>query len=221
MTDDAEAVRDLAVRELGLPETWTEPSGYHSSLALCAIDAVFSLRANYAGVVNVLDRYRALRRSQGADPYQDSGLDLLGVVDMAGGPDAAAETIFTRNVAPGTKVLKVVALQRAVAALKGVGVTTAADLRDASPATLSAACTAWLATPGLGEVSWDYLLMLVGQDGVKADTMLRRFVTRAVGATQQVTVERARAAVREAANLLGVSQNVLDHRIWRFESGRG
>jgi hypothetical protein len=221
MSDDAQAVRDLAAKELGLPQTWAEPSGYRSSLALCAIDAVYSLRAKYAGVVNVLDRYRTLRRSQGADPYKDAGPDLLAVIDGAGGPDAASETIFNRNVAPGTEVLKVAALARAVAALQAVGITTAADLREATPVTLVAARTAWTGTRGLGPVSWDYLLMLTGQDGVKADTMLRRFVTRAVGASKQVSVDRARAAVREAADLLGVSPTVLDHRIWRRESGRG
>jgi hypothetical protein len=221
MSENAQAVLDLVEQELGLVETWTEPSGYRSSLAMCVIDAVFGLRSTYSAVVNVLDRYRALRRSQGADPYQDSGPDLLAVIDGAGGPQAAAETIFNNNVAPGTDVLKSVALTRGVEALKGVGVTTAADLRDASPVTLAAARTAWTRTYGLGPVSWDYLLMLAGQDGVKADTMVRRFVTRAVGASQQVSVERARAAVREAAERLGVQQSVLDHRIWRSESGRG
>jgi len=220
MNDDAVAVRTLALDTLGLPETWVEPQGYRDSLALSAIDAVFSLRAHYSGVVNILDRYRALRRSEGADPYQDSGRDLIAVIEKAGGPEAAAASIFNDAKAPGTKVLKAVALLNGVSALERVGVTTAGDLREGTPSTQSAARTAWVAVHGLGITSWDYLEMNVGLQGVKADTMVRRFVTRASGARQTVSVDRARAAVKAAADLIGVSHKRLDHAIWRTESGR-
>ena len=222
VTDDAAAVRDLALDTLGLPETWVEPKGYRDSLAMSAIDAVYSLRAHYTGVVNVLDRYRALRRSEGADPYQDSGPDLLAVIEQAGGPESAASSIFNDAKAPGTKpaVLKSVALVNAVDALRRVGVTTSAELRDATPARRSAAKTAWLSVTGVGPVSWDYLEMNVGVQGVKADTMVIRFVTRAVNAPKPITVGRARTAVKDAADLIGVSYKALDHRIWKAESGR-
>ncbi|MGO1241070.1 MAG: hypothetical protein ACTMHU_06505, partial [Cellulosimicrobium funkei] len=165
MTDDATAVRDLALSTLGLPETWEEPQGYPDSLALSAIDAVYSLRAHYSGVVNVLDRYRALRRAQGADPYQDSGPALLAVIDGAGGPVAASTTLFNEAKAPGVTppLLKSVVLAHAVAALHRVGIATAADLRDATPSRLAAGRTAWLAVAGVGPVAWDYLQMNVGR----------------------------------------------------------
>ena len=222
MTDDATAVRDLALSTLGLPETWEEPQGYPDSLALSAIDAVYSLRAHYSGVVNVLDRYRALRRAQGADPYQDSGPALLAVIDGAGGPVAASTTLFNEAKAPGVTppLLKSVVLAHAVAALHRVGIATAADLRDATPSRLAAGRTAWLAVAGVGPVAWDYLQMNVGRQSVKADTMVCRFVTRAVGAPTTVSVVRAKAAVQQAADLVGVPYRALDHRIWRAESGR-
>ncbi|MFB7797254.1 hypothetical protein [Isoptericola sp. NPDC056134] len=221
VTDDAAAVRDLALETLGLPETWVEPKGYRDSLAMSAIDAVYSLRAHYTGVVNVLDRYRAVRRSKGADPYQDSGPDLLAVVKSAGGDIAAATTLFDNHACcPGTTVLKSVGLANGVAALERVGVTTAAHLREGSPSTQAAAKTAWLSVHGLGITSWDYLEMNVGLQGVKADTMVRRFVTRAVGAQKPVSIDTARAAVKGAADLIGVSFKRLDHAIWRAQSGR-
>jgi hypothetical protein len=40
---------------------------------------------------------------------------------------------------------------------------------------------AYCGTLGLGPVTWDYFLMLVGHDGVKADTLVTRFVTEALG----------------------------------------
>jgi hypothetical protein len=62
--------------------------------------------------------------------------------------------------------------------------------------------------------------MYVGTQGMRAGTMVRRFVTRAIGAGVQVSDFRARAAVKDAAATMGVSEHVLDHRIWRYESGR-
>ncbi|MFE6970140.1 hypothetical protein [Isoptericola sp. NPDC057653] len=221
VTDDATAVRDQALATLGLPETWAEPSGYPRSLALSAIDAVYSLRARYAGVVKVLDKYRSLRRSQGADPYQDSGRDLLSAVDGAGGPEAAAAVLFNNAKAPGVRppLLRSVALADAVAALGRVGVDTAADLRDASPSTLAAARTTWVSARGNGPLSWEYLQMNVGVRGA-GDTTVLRWVTRAVGAARPVSTGRAEAAVLGAADLLDVSHRALHHRIWWVESGR-
>ncbi len=84
----------------------------------------------------------------------------------------------------------------------------------------AAAKTAWLSVHGLGITSWDYLEMNVGLQGVKADTMVRRYVARAVGASKMVSVDRARAAVKGAADLIDVSYKRLDHAIWREESGQ-
>jgi len=221
VTDDAAAVRDQALAALGLPQAWAEPGGYPHSLALSAIDAVYSLRARQAAVVTVLDTYRSLRRSQGADPYQDSGADLLAAVDGAGGPEAAAAVLFNNAKAPGVRppLLRSVALAAAVAALGRVGVDTAADLRDASPSTLAAARTTWVSVRGNGPLSWEYLQMNVGVQGAGDATVLR-WVTRAVGASRPVSTGRANAAVQGAADVLEVPRHALHHRIWWVESGR-
>lgn len=215
---DGRAVAEVATELLGAKEDWVEPSGYADSLALCALDSVFSLRARYAAVEGVLRRYRAYRRSYGADPEADGGPELLTAIARCGGPEEAAEKLFgNRSKAPGTDVLKAVAVEQGTRALVELGVRTAADLRIANPARRAEARRAWTGVKGLGPISWDYLLMLVGEDGVKADTMVRRFVARATG-QREVAAVRARAAVGEAARLLKVSSKALDHAIWRYES---
>ncbi len=65
---------------------------------------------------------------------------------------------------------------------------------------------------------WAYLLMLVGQPGVKADTWICRFVAEAVG--RPVDAGTAERLVREAADRLGVPSSQLDHAIWRYRRGQ-
>lgn len=61
--------------------------------------------------------------------------------------------------------------------------------------------------------------MLLGHPGVKADTMITRFVTAALD-VPHVDAGRAHSAVSEAAFLLQVQPRDLDHAIWREQSGR-
>lgn len=168
----------------------------------------------------VLAAYRSHRSAANADPANDSLADLIETIGEVGGPVPAADELFkNRNKSPGTGRLKTEALDEAARRLVGVDVTTVADLLSAVAVAADAprVRTAWVGTKGLGSVSWDYLLMLAGQDGVKPDTMVRRFVTAAVGIPEAST-ERATLAVRAAADGLGVSAKALDHAIWRYES---
>lgn len=65
---DVEAVGKFVRETLGIVSMWDEPLGYPESLALCAIDAVYSLRSRYTATIRVLNRYRTYRRQQGGDP---------------------------------------------------------------------------------------------------------------------------------------------------------
>ncbi|GAB2472030.1 hypothetical protein [Xylanimonas ulmi] len=215
MTDASDAldVERAATQLLGATAGWQEPAGYPDSLALCAIDSVYSLQSPYSATVRVLDRYRVARRRQGGDPERDGASELLAAVDDAGGPAVAAEVLFgNRGKAPGTRSarLKSEALAEAVGRLREIGIETAEALSGADEA---AARRAWCVR-GLGAVSWDYVLMLAGVQGVKADTMVRRFVTAAVGASVLVSKERAESAVKAAASRLGATERALDHAIW-------
>ena len=79
----------------------------------------------------------------------------------------------------------------------------------------------WIAVTGQRSgLSWDYLLMLAGGEGVKADRMVRRFVADALGRTaNEVSQDQAHALVIEAAGRLGVGVSQLDFAMWLYQSG--
>lgn len=224
MSADGHAVAEQVRRTLPPPESWTNPTGYRGSLALCVIDSVFSLRAAYSSTVAVVNRYRAARQQAGADPEIDGLGELVAAIDSVGGPrTAAGPALFdNRGYAPGTArrgtegVLKSEAIYSAATAMRHAGIDSTEDLREQ----LSSGRAAWLGVRGLGWVSWDYLLMLTGADGVKADTMVQRFVATSVGAPA-VSGERAKVAVIDAAALLEVDARVLDHAIWLHQRKQG
>jgi len=111
-------------------------------------------------------------------------------------------------------------MRRAAEALLAINVDSTQDLRKAAEDadTLEAVHEAWTGVHGLGKASWDYLLMLAGPDGSKADTLLLRFTTRALALPRTVPPTRAQAALKCSANTLGVTQKRLDHAIWLYES---
>jgi len=197
--------------------------GYRDSLALCAIDSVYSLAARYGSAQNARDRYMSTRRDAGAQPGVDSLRDLVSAIDEAGGPAVAAESLFSnRQVAPGTRRRKAEALYGAAHRLmrSDIGVVTAANLRAraAEAGELDMVRRAWVAEPGLGYASWRYLLMLAGVPGVKIDRMITRYVGATIGSSRsKVLIEEAFAA---AAESLAVGVHELDNAIWQKESGR-
>jgi len=217
---DVQSVATAISRLIGDVSAAEAPRGYSDSLALCLIDSVHSLRVRYATVEQVLQRYRAVRTQSGASAETDGTEELLATFRLVGGGEAWAVRIGTRHTAPGTTVLKAEALRRGAEAMHRVGVHDIVELRSAAidEARHAEVRAAWLGVRGLGRVSWDYVLLLSGDDRqVKADTMVRRFVARAVG-DRAVSVHRARQAVQGAAEVLGLAPRTLDHVIWRYES---
>lgn len=71
---------------------------------------------------------------------------------------------------------------------------------------------------GLGDVTWEYFLMLLGKPGVKADVWIVRFVSKAVGRT--TSSPETRDLVKAAAAELGTDPTALDHAIWSHQRGR-
>jgi hypothetical protein len=71
---------------------------------------------------------------------------------------------------------------------------------------------------GLTEVTWAYVLILVGLPNVEADVMVRRFV--AAGTGREVSAKDARALVTAASVALGVDRTSLDHAIWSWQRTR-
>ena len=104
-------------------------------------------------------------------------------------------------------------------ALAAAGIATPADVFASPPDRLDHLRESWTVVTGQASgITWDYFLMLCGLPGVKADRMLQRFVSRALG--REVTADRAGALVLAAAEGLGVASPQLDYRLWRQESTR-
>lgn len=53
VASDISAVERLVREMLGDSSSWAEPAGYPDSLALCAIDSVYSLQSHYSATVRV------------------------------------------------------------------------------------------------------------------------------------------------------------------------
>lgn len=206
---------------LGPADTWTPPEGYPDGLGLCIIDAVWSMGVRYGGVRRVVRRYRALRAEEGADPDVDGAQDLVVAIERTGGPDCFSAVMDNRHrTSTRNGILKAEAVLLCARALVAAGVESAVDLRGAVEPMTSAAERAWRAVPGQGSgISWRYVRLLAGVQEVKPDRMITRFVARAIGRTPTPT--EAAALVTAVAAGLNVDLRGLDHRIWRFQSGRG
>jgi len=195
--------------------------GYPDSLALCAIDSVYSLRAHYSGVQRAVASYRASRAADGANAACDSLSDLVDAIARAGGAEAAARNLFDNvQFAPGTRRRKAEALYGVSRRLAAAGISEASALRDAAgdPAYLRTIKAVWLREPGLGYASWRYVGMLAGVTGVKVDRMVIRYVQGAIG--EDAGKYRIEQAVEGVAGLNGIPTHELDNAIWRLQSGR-
>lgn len=210
-----DAVRD----QLGDPSSWGAPVEMRDSLALCALNSAYTLRANSTSVRNVLRRYRAHRTAAGADPEKDSGPDLRAAMDVAGGPESFARDVLgNMTPLPGTSRLRTVGIYEALGQLQGLCITTAEQLRARFGET--DVRRAWTSVNGLGPQSWNYLLMNAGEGSLtKPDVMVRRFLSNAVG--EKVEASRAEQLVTDAARELGVEARDLDRAIWLHESPSG
>lgn len=214
--DDIAAVVHRCRTVLGDPASWEAPAGYPDSLALCTLDAIWSIGIRYSTVMGVVGRYRDA--VEGADTH---GLeDLLRAIDEAGGTEAWRRQIGTRHrTSPRGGISKADAVAQAAAALVALDLISTQDLRQATPERLDDAERAWRAVRGQRSgVSWHYLLLLAGFDDVKADRMVIAFLRRAVPSVPDPPA--ARALVLAAAAEMQVSPRTLDHRIWRHQSGR-
>lgn len=194
--------------EQRLPTTWTQwPGGYPAQVELALVDAVLSIRSRYGtpttGVRKRVGLYRQHRAVEAPDD-----LSVLAAFE----PEHLADVLQSRQRTGGS--LKASAIVGAAGALVAVGVRTSAHV-DADSTEQKAA---YVGVDGLGPVTWQYLLMLIGKPGVKADRWICRFVGDALG--RPVGSAEAFALVHEAAASRKVSPTDLDHAIWSYMSRR-
>jgi len=211
--------------DLGDPSAWGLPVEFRNSLALCALNSAYSLRATSASAKHVLARYRSARPT--ADT--DSGPDLLRTMDDAGGPsDFAREVLCNDTKLPGTLRLRTEGIYEGLTRLASLGkpVTSAEHLRAAAAEGSTSAEEAWCSVIGFGPLSWSYLLMNAGVGSeTKPDVMVQRYLGRAIGGDRKLAPSQARQLLELAAVELDVEPRALDRAIWLHESpsseGRG
>lgn len=219
--DDLAAVVARCHEVLGDPAEWTTPDGYPNSLALCVMDSVWSIGIHYSSVRKVVARYCASREAQGANANNDGLRELTAHIEAAGGVDAWRSAVGTRHLTSSRGgIFKTNAVEQVSEAMLAHGLNSTADVRGAHPDALDAAETAWKQVRGQRSgISWRYMLMLTGAPEVKPDRMICRFLERGIG--HYPSMGEAVALVTAAAVGLDVPIRTLDHRIWRFQSGRG
>jgi hypothetical protein len=186
-------------------------------LALCVIDAIYSISANYRTVLNVLNRYRKLRTEQGGDADQDSIDDLLRTFDGVD-PESWAGLVKNRQrTSTRSGILKSEAVFQQVHILRSHGIFTTPDVHIAVLGEHLADIEAdWKAVPGQ-KVTWGYLFILARphppEDGNNASggpsgltptpDLLVRYAERVIG------VKPDRMIIRYVANALGVAGRAL------------
>ena len=204
---------------------------YHS-LPLCLIDAVFSIGVRYANARKAVEAWCRAQQPNWPLFSSDDGSpartisDFLRVADGIDG-DTLASKFFGGNrqrTSSKNGILKAEATVRFARGLHEAGIENFQQMKDDSR--IKWAWHTIRDIPGQGSrLSFDYLLMLAGDDSsIKADRMVCRFVADAAG-LPAVSPPVARAAVLEASRALGaefpnVTPRLLDHLIWSYQRNR-
>lgn len=188
-TDDRELALLVKRIEADIPPPWPEwPGGWTDAIEAALLDAVLGIRANYGQPHNGVRGAIASWRTHRADP--EARLDGLRALT-----DIPAEDLgqILQNQQKASGRPKAILVQEAAQALLDAGMRRANDVA-ARPAE---ARSAYTSVRGLGDVTASYVLMLLGQPGLKADTWVLRFVSQAVA--RKVTAAEAEQLMVSAA----------------------
>lgn len=221
---DVARVAHACEERLNPSADWKPFPGYPDSLALCVLDAIWSMNARYAITRGVIGRYRNQRRWQ-ANPDEDGLPELLALYARLGGVDSFIDDVGTRNrvSTQPDAVRKGEAVFHAATALHDLGIDTTEQFRSADGTALGEqARDAWCGIAGQRSgISWRYLRMLAGLPDVKPDRMIIRFLASALGIDEaSIDADRAVALVQATAEHFGVDERALDHEIWEYQSGK-
>ena len=200
--------------------------GYHNP-ALCALDAVFSLRSRYTQVVNVVKRFNGELEPLVKGVEIDNSLTLsetlriLNQRNLMNG-ESLADKLENHCLCPGTKRLKADCFLELLRVMQMHGIETVEDL--ALKCNDNALDIALSGVKGLGPQGRNYLFMLAGvEELVKVDVHIRRYVA-GFDATITDTVH-IQKLFRCAARILskqypGLTARKLDNIIWRYQRNR-
>lgn len=225
MSDRTRVLVERIAQDIGEDRSiWRVPRGY-PGVACSVLDAIYSTGNHYSGVERLVSRYAALQGANSPRQLLDGPGELIAAIEGAGGAEGFAELTnnrwraWARRTAPRKSH---VALE-AARLLEDSGLTSREAVRrtfrDRPMRQSSEVSSAWKRLPGQRSgLTWHYFLMLNGLPGVKADRMIRRYVTRALGLPRTISATDASLLVEAAGDEIGVRYSTLDHAIWRFEA---
>ncbi len=179
------------------------PGGWPGEAEAAIIDSVCSIQARYGGPDNgVRKQVKDWRRHRGEQRLDD----LRELRHFAEWNSDRADPLASKTGGrPKAAVIAEVAAKYVDA-----GISSASQL-------LSDPCAEWIwrETHGLGYATWRYVLLLLGYDTVKPDSMLTRYAARTLD--RPVSQHELVELVTAAAAQLEMKASHLDHAIWRFE----
>ena len=195
--------------------------GWPNRADLALLDAIYSTRQKYETAV--LPKVIDWKRKYPAPPSPE--LEYLSAID-----EVNIQNIFGENFLPGTWVSGLKSGVRKSAGVKevaqllsspAVGLGSAQLICDAVERGDSALVLKQLQrTKGVGGATASYFLILLGNDGVKVDTLLASWVRTRMG-DQTMSGEAIRNLVtRVAAEKFNRDAKELDYAIWRYVSVR-
>jgi hypothetical protein len=216
---DAAAVAQLvqhARTSLGPPAEWMVEAGKSDALAMAVLDAFWSPdgQSDRDTVEHVLELYRELRDAEWGDADTDGAREFLAQFEILGGPAYFAEQLKKRapDASSRKAVLSSAGALEACELLVGADLTTAAEMRAASPDALGQLERAWKRIAGQrsGE-TFQRVLLLIGCPTVTPDRRLIAFVGNALGS--EPAPDSVGSVLAAVAAELGVPAQALAHRI--------
>lgn len=209
------------------------PPGYYD-LPLCVIDAVFSVGMTYTATRNAVLNFVAW--AQGQDlTLADEGLwatpdraecsvtDVLAPLESRSDAELTSTVFSNSNRTSSTNgIFKARASVQALDVLRAREIEVRGQLLSAvHDAELK---SAWRQVRGQGSgISWRYLLMNAGHEGVKPDRMIVRFVSQ--GLKRKVSPAEAENLMVAAHELLqpehpSLTLRAFDHAAWKYAKAR-
>ncbi|MGB6182854.1 MAG: hypothetical protein WBF79_16570 [Rhodococcus sp. (in: high G+C Gram-positive bacteria)] len=186
--------------------------GWPHDAEAALLDAIFSARATYGsestGVRKVVSAWRVFRGA-GTD-------DLSSFAQVS--PEELIDILGNRQRVSGNRTTKADAVQECAAALVSLGVRSVGDLWNLDAAAAGLAHSSCLSVPGVGPASWEVFIGtsgVVGAGGTSVDDRIRSFATAVCG--RAVDFEECDCLIRDASELLEVTEATLRHSIWRYQ----
>ena len=207
---------------------------YYSSVAICALDAVMSIRLNYdrhvvPSIIRLCAQTQIPYILSRQIPERDHQVTVNSFVDRLAqnnlwDSDNLRGVIGNYRTAGRHYIYKSDAFLRFIQCLRNAGINTFQDLNILQPVALQNLENNLKEIPGQ-KVSVDYFFMLAGEANlVKVDTWLRKFSITATG-VNNLTNQQIQYLFRNAAAQLSldtgqiITPRHLDHAAWSYQRG--